>query len=342
MAYQVCISKTAPCCVIPWTVGYTLTTSPCLRSIDVYGCSYDPIAGEKSYDCCQGTTTPVGSCCAFTVPTGTTQVIVELWGAGGGGGAAAANECCGMNVGAGAGTYARKTIAVVGGDVLTLCAGAGGCKGGGQEGINGATSWCCCGQRGACSFVSRNGTICADAQGGKYGPSTCGGHCCNGCGTCGIQPGAATGDCGLNVGCTGYVTGISENASGSPGMSQSCSGYCTNQLTWAGGTAFGADENFWTYMCNCWSYWRWNTACANSGGISGPGGDAASGSTAYNTPGSANYACATTNNNNCIRSLAPPSGNFPGGGGASGVKTGCCNANTTGGNGGSGYVRVWY
>lgn len=342
MPYQICISKTSACCVIPWTVSCNLVGTPCIRSIEVFGCSRDLTLGEKSNNCCQGTTQPTGTCCAWTVPSGVTSVIVDLWGAGGGGGSGAAAECCGNNPGGGGGTYVRRQFTVAAGDILTLCAGAGGCFGGGIEGTSGS-SWCCCGTQGSCSFVLRNGNFCVDSWGGRQGGSNCSGHCYSSCGNCGGTWCCITGACGSNYGCTGYT--IDMIAPGNGGMTQPCTGYCSDQTSWGGGTSFGSDDAYWAWSCLCWGYWKFNNSCTNSSGIAGPGGDGinpSSTSSAFNTPSSTNYTYVTTQWACCIRSHAAPPGNFPGGGGASGWATGCCMAETSGGPGASGYVRVWY
>lgn len=87
---------------------------------------------------------------------------------------------------------------------------------------------------------------------------------------------------------------------------------------------------------------RWNTGCTNTAGIVGPGGDPGPTGCAYNSPGTANYACATTEWANCPRTMQSPPGNFPGGGGTSGVTTACCYRHSGGGAGGAGYVRIYY
>ena len=347
MAYQICILKNSPCCVVPWSVGCTITTSPAagVRVIDVYGCTPDLTAGINTAECSVGVVTPVGCCCTWTVPIGQTSIVVELWGGGGGGGAGASASCCGAMPGAGAGSYMKKTLTVSAGQVITICAGAGGCGG---VGTCLTDSYCCCGNRGSCSFVLINGTFCIDAQGGASGQSQCYWFCgCNylplgnifnvsGCGPCG-----ANGSWG---GCTGYTADIY----GSPTSTfiAGCSGVgYGNAPSSGGGTTFGGDNSFSGGNFSANNYTRWGAgSCTNTAGITGPGGDPVNPSvstSAYNTPGTANYTCS---NVFCGQDTinAPPPGNFPGGGGAGGSNPCCCFWHSPGGHGAPGYVRIWY
>lgn len=336
MAYIVCVNKASPCCTLPFNAP---AQSPCARSLEIYGCSPDLTQGEKGC-CCQGNTTTAGCCCAFTIPTGVSSITVELWGAGGGGGSGSASNCCGNNPGGGGGTYTKRTFTVTPGDVMTLCAGAGGCNGGGTSDQN---SYCCCGQQGACSFVMRNGNICADSWGGRQGQSTCYWYCgctARGCGTCfGVNDDGA-GDCGSNQGCTGYSADmrIAPTHAVAPG----CGGNCNTQASLGGSAPWGGDGRWHTYRCDCWAYLRFNTSCTNTSGIAGPGGDSGPTGTAYNIPGTAQYQCSTSGFSSCERHNPSPLGNFPGGGGSSGHSSGCCYKKTSGGIGAPGYIRVWY
>lgn len=338
MPYTVCLTKRSPCCILPISVP---AAPLCMRTLEVYGCTPDLTAGTKSNQCCQGTTQPVGCCCQWTVPSGVRQITVELWGAGGGGGSASADNCCGANPGGSAGSYVKKSIAVTPGDVVTICAGAGGCSGGGKVDSG---SYCCCGGRGACSFVQINGTFCADAWGGDRGISECYYQC--GClftgnGTVWQMQGSGTAECGCNSGCTNYTTDLEVIAGPSPSIAPGCGGYCDFQHTSGSASPFGSDMRWWGYSCNCWQYLRWNTSCLNSAGVYGPGGDPGPTSTAYNV--GSNYACSTdTNWTSCDRPYSAPPAYFPGGGGSSGVTSSCCNRGGAGGLGAPGYVRIYY
>lgn len=338
MPYIVCVSKLSPCCTLPFEGGGAAPF--CARSLEVYGCSPDLTAGEKSC-CCQGNTTPAGCCCAFTVPAGVTQITVELWGGGGGGGSGYGAECCGQNPGAGAGSWVQRTFTVAPNDILTLCAGAGGCHGGGTD--SGQQNFCCCGQQGQCSFVQRNGNMCVDSGGGRFGPSVCYYHCgCmhRSCGSCYGVSDSPTGDCGANQGCTGYTSNLRSAPTSS--VTPGCGGNCSNQASYGGSAPWGGDGTWNNHICNCHGFIRFNTSCTNSLGVAGIGGDPGPASTAYNLVGTPQYVCSTSSFVSCERPYPTAPGNFPGGGGSSGHSTSCCNQKTSGGIGAPGYIRVWY
>ena len=347
MAYQICILKSAPCCVIPWTVGCTVTGAACVRVLDIFGSSPDLSQGEHG-TCTQGTYLSTGCCCAWTVPAGVTSITVELWGGGGGGGSGANAQCLGQNPGGGAASYVkRNSLAVTPGDVMTFCAGAGGCGGPNYEGSD--PSYCCCGAPGTCSYVKRNGTFCADSQGGPMGPSCCYLNCgCFYTTTGGNLFEISGGPCGANgswAGCTGYTAELIGSPTAAPVFG--CTGQGMPQAASSAGTTFGGEQTFSAYMCNCWSYLRFNTSCANTAGISGPGGDTgaaavAAGTSAFNTPGTSGYACSTSSFTSCSRTMPGLPGNFPGGGGSGGVVTSCCCSKSPGGVGAPGYIRVYY
>lgn len=78
------------------------------------------------------TVTPYTTSTTWLCPAGVFSVQVECWGAGGGGGAATAADTSTSNRsggGGGAGSYVKKTIAVVPGTTYTVTVGAGGIKG---------------------------------------------------------------------------------------------------------------------------------------------------------------------------------------------------------------------
>lgn len=101
-----------------------------------------------------------GRCCLWTVPSGTSFAIFEVWGGGGSGPGAC---CCQQPTqSGGAGAYARKTIQVIPGDTYRVCAA-------------GSTSCTCscCGSEGNPSYVqteSATNTINLCARGG---PTSC-------------------------------------------------------------------------------------------------------------------------------------------------------------------------
>jgi len=64
-----------------------------------------------------------GTSVTESVPSGATQVVIEVYGAGGGGGL---NTSGGFASGGGGGAYVKKTIAVVGGNSMTFTIATGG------------------------------------------------------------------------------------------------------------------------------------------------------------------------------------------------------------------------
>lgn len=121
-------------------------------------------------------------CCAWTVPTGVTNIFIEMWGAGGGGGGNGNCCCCSAGIGGGAGGYIAATIPTVAGCVYTICVGAGGsmgcssCTNGGTGGTSYITGYnlsgfCALGGTGATS-----GT-CNGCQPQCYGSNFCNQGC---------------------------------------------------------------------------------------------------------------------------------------------------------------------
>ena len=131
------------------------------------------------------TTENSGFCCLWTVPSGVSYAVFELWSGGGGGGVA----CCCMNGGGGGGGgYGVFACTVAPGQQIRICAaGTTNCSGNTQ------------GQCGNCSFV------CSTGGGGQgtWEKKICGGryttvesrcnffnncyHCCSMCFCCGGQ-----------------------------------------------------------------------------------------------------------------------------------------------------------
>lgn len=337
MPYVVCVNKASPCCTLPF--GATTGQPFCARTLEVFGCTPDLTQGEKGC-CCQGNTQPVGCCCAWTVPAGVTSITVELWGGGGGGGSGQAAECCGQNPGGGGGTWVQRRFTVVPGDVMTLCAGSGGCSGGG---VSDQVSYCCCGQPGNCTFVMRNGNICADSWGGRYGSSSCYWNCgctARACGSCFGASDDPTGNGGNGQGCTGYTRDMISSAT--HGVVPGCGGYCDFQASLGGSSTWGGDGTWKMYRCDCWAYIRFNSSCTNSAGVAGVGGDPGPSGQSFNSPGTAQYTCTTSGFASCERHNPTPPGNFPGGGGSSGHSSSCCYKKSSGGIGAPGYIRVWF
>lgn len=104
-----------------------------------------------------------GSCCLWTVPSGVSNAVFEIWSAGGAGGCAC---CCAQGGGAGSGGYAVKYCTVSPGQQIRICAAGSTCCSSIHEG--------CCGE---CSFVCSLGgggesTWQSKVCGGR-GPSVC-------------------------------------------------------------------------------------------------------------------------------------------------------------------------
>ena len=224
---------------------------------------------------------------------------------------------------------------------MTICAGAGGCGGPAECDV---TSYCCCGPRGSCSFILRNGTFCLDSQGGGYGYSGCYYQCgCmwRSCGHSSVISSAWYPDTGMDAGCVQYGNGLCTRAGTGMSVVPGCSGNCAAQRTLSAGTAFGSDQQWNAYSCTCWGRYRFNTSCSN-GTVSGVGGVNPPGGCVYNAASSANYACSTSDFSSCERTQQTQAGAFPGGGGGGGYTTACCYIHTSGGGGGPGYVRIVY
>lgn len=82
-----------------------------------------------------------GGCCyLWTVPTGVTFAVFEIWSGGGSGGC---GRCCQQGSGAGGGGYAIKTCTVSAGQQIRICAAGSGCCSGSCTGICGCCSFVC-------------------------------------------------------------------------------------------------------------------------------------------------------------------------------------------------------
>jgi hypothetical protein len=347
MPYQICYIKNSPCCTTTLNctgggTASTCTTLPqCMRSLEVYGCTPDLTQGEFNDCCIQGTFVPSGCCCAWVVPAGVCSIVVEVWGSGAGG-ASGSNCNAGPGSGGGGGGYSRKTIAVLPNDLITLCAGAGGLMGqSGGKSVQGVSNcWCCQTTLSSCSFVRRNGVMCADSVGGACASSL--GVCYHySCGNWAASNNAPGGDLGCYTGPSQYTNDVQSWASA---HSSYCSvgGLACGHMSQSGGATFGGDTVINVFQAQCNQYLRWNITCRNSAGIFGPGGDSCSGSTAFNV--GLNYGCMTASFCTwvCDRGRAAPPGNFPGGGGGGGTGTCCAGYAGGGGSGASGYIRVYY
>jgi len=190
-----------------------------------------PLPGN-TLTCAWQATGDSGTQCAgtFTVPTGVSNIFVQVWGAGGGG---AMN--CSWKVGGpgGGGGYAHKSIAVSAGQIFCYCAGHGG--------------------QGGCYPSSKNGqTGCHSVF---WGPTSGASHCVIGCGGCG---GGCNGTTSDFRSCGGCAQGGDVNIQGGDGHQQSCCSCgvtkCANTLCYtaqifAGGSFLGAPTRY-LYACH--------------------------------------------------------------------------------------------
>lgn len=78
-----------------------------------------------------------GQCCLWTVPSGVSYAIFEMWSAGGSGGSGC---CCMQGGGAGSGGYAIKSCTVSPGQQIRICAATSGCC---AQSNNGGICGCC-------------------------------------------------------------------------------------------------------------------------------------------------------------------------------------------------------
>jgi hypothetical protein len=106
----------------------------------------------------------------FTVPSGVTRLLVEVWGAGGGGGDGLAvydgggNLICSKPGGNGAaGAYSRQVLTVTAGDNVTITVGQGGTAQSGSPGNPGTSS----------SVATPNSMITSGGGGGGSLPTDC-------------------------------------------------------------------------------------------------------------------------------------------------------------------------
>jgi hypothetical protein len=72
---------------------------------------------------------------SFTVPSGITKIMIEVWGAGGGGGNSSVNAVGTMTSGSGGG-YGKEIFSVTPGTTYSIVVGAGGTSGGGNGGTS--------------------------------------------------------------------------------------------------------------------------------------------------------------------------------------------------------------
>jgi hypothetical protein len=160
-----------------------------------------------------------GFCCLWTVPTGITKAVFEIWSSGGSGGGAC---CCMQGGGAGSGGYGIKVCTVAAGQQIRICA---------------AGSNCCgdyyCGATGCPSFV------CSLGGGGQGTWLSCveGGFANSRCVTCFYGSNCYT-CCSMCWCCGGIGTNVDYYMPGTNGNGHS-SQYCYDQYHQYSGTAYG-------------------------------------------------------------------------------------------------------
>lgn len=176
---------------------------PCFTDMGPSGCAgqlcvWDTACVDFNY----------GKCCLWTVPSGTTKVMFEIWGPGG---AAGAGVCCGGHPFGQTGAFAQTFINVVAGNQFTVCAGCAikYCSYCSQScisqscpsficasGLQGANEcFCMCAQGGihnlCCEMTDRTrvvcgGIVCATSCDGRYHYwGTCACICSSGSNYCG-------------------------------------------------------------------------------------------------------------------------------------------------------------
>lgn len=160
----------------------------------------------------------------FTIPSGVTRVLVELWGAGGGGSGSAAGLCTvvfGQRVcvvgpsgaGGGGGAYVRAVVAVIPGATYDVVIGDGGVAGVGQPLDRSVPPGP--GGPGTSTQLRLGNTIVAEASGGKGGgPSggAGGGAAAIGISRAGLPGAVGTGSNGGDPGTPGFATELAPAA----------------------------------------------------------------------------------------------------------------------------------
>lgn len=196
-----------------------------------------------------------GTSCTWTVPTGVTSIVIEMWGAGGGGGGMGHCCCCSNGLPGSGGAYLSATIPVTGGSVYTICGGTGG-----NYGCGGSTGP----SAGNPSYVTGPGLSTFCAGGGQNGWNSCNEtRACfswNNCNATGIP---------VNSGNTtvGNVVGACGEGSHRFGRSQGC-----RHDAISGSAPFGGGAGVWTTYDHCCPY---NPYLAPAGQFPGGGGGGA-------------------------------------------------------------------
>lgn len=121
-----------------------------------------------------------GASCSWTVPSGTYNVVFEIWGGGGGGGnSGPVCDCCQRGGPGSGGGYSKASIATTPGTVYSICAGAAGVS---SQGWGSYCGICCDGCPGGTSYITGTGLSNFCATGGLGGKSDFNTVCYAGCG----------------------------------------------------------------------------------------------------------------------------------------------------------------
>lgn len=182
-------------------------------------------SGNANYNAASAT----GISCSWTVPSGVSSIVIEIWGGGGGGGAAPSGVCSERASGGGGGAYAKKSLAVTAGSSYTICVGSGG-----NGGTPTSASVCCCGLKGGTTYVTGTGLNNFCAEGGYGGESRCGSMYYNIISPNGGWPGS-----GGDINARGF-----DGGSVGGGNSDTYSGW-----TYGGGSPFGGRNSYMGHSC---------------------------------------------------------------------------------------------
>jgi len=227
------------CAVVP---DLTLCQSNAL----IFQCSISTSSSKNRLDVMGGTS------CNWTVPSGVTTVVIEMWGSGGGGAGNGNCCCCSNGLGGGGGGYISATIPVTAGQVYSICSGTGGNMGcGGSTGAG----------TGNPSYVT-GGSLSGFCAGGGQGN-------CNNCNetvSCYAWNGCNPSSCGLigsstTVGNVVYACGEGGHRFG---RSEGCR---ANAIS--GSAPMGGGAGSWTTYNHCCPY---NPYTAGGGQFPGGGG----------------------------------------------------------------------
>lgn len=161
----------------------------------------------------------------WTVPTGVTNIFVQIWG-GGAGGAMGCNWKAGAP--GGGGGYSHRSIPVTPGQVFCFCAGGGGRGGcqypGAKRGCTGCNSRFCGPTSGGTVCMIACGASSTSCGGTTFGERSCGGFSSGG------DINIPGGD-GIQAGCCSCMINKCATASG-----------CYTPSIWAGGSFLGAQN----------------------------------------------------------------------------------------------------